>query len=96
MRGPHLQYHVTHQSRVHVSSQNVLSLHSQGPWPPELGRVLNQDNGAPPKKSRDTSIVWSCEKSKPVIFPQPQGRRDVKGKLVLVKNKHKNVNRMLR
>ena len=37
-------------------------------------------------------VTW---KIKTVIFPQPQGRRDVKGKLVLVKNKHKNVNRML-
>ena len=32
---------------------------------------------------------------KTVIFPQPPGHRDVKEKLVLVKNKHKNVNRML-
>ena len=39
--------------------KSVLSPHSQGPWPPKLGRVLTQDEGAPPKKSRDTSIVWS-------------------------------------
>ena len=33
---------------------------------------------------------------KTVIFPQLQGHRDVKEKLVLIKNKPKNVNRMLR
>ena len=49
MRGPHLQSHVTHQSRGHVSSQDVLSPHSQGPWPPEPGGVPNQADGAPPK-----------------------------------------------
>ena len=36
---------------------------------PKLGRVLKQDEGAPPfKKSRDTSIVWSHEKSRPPYF----------------------------
>ena len=68
MGGPHLQSHVTHQSRGHVASQNVLSPHLQDPWSPELGRVLNQDDRAPPKKSRDTSIVWSREKSHRHIF----------------------------
>ena len=68
MRGPHQQNHVTHQLRGHFSSQNVLSPHSQGPRPPKLASVLNQDEGAPPKKLRDTSIVWLREKSKPSYF----------------------------
>ena len=75
-----------------ITSQikNVLSPHSQGPWPLKRGRVLNQDEGAPPKKSRGTSIVWLREVKN--IFPQPQGSRDVKAKLVLAKPKHKNAN----
>ena len=40
-------------------------------------------------------VTWhfSCVatwKIKNVIFPQPQDRQDVKGKLVLTKNKHEN------
>ena len=65
--------------------KNVVSPHSQDPQPQELGWVLNQDEGAARKMSRKT-----------VIFPQLQGHRDVKEKLVLIKNKPKNVNRMLR
>ena len=45
-------------------NKNVLCPHSQGPWPPKLGRVLNQDEGTTPKNSRDTSIVRSGEKLK--------------------------------
>ena len=68
MAGPHLQSQVTHRSRGHVSGQNVSSPHSGGPRPPKLGRVLNQDEGTRPKKSRDSLIVWSREKSKPSYF----------------------------
>ena len=68
MAGPHLQIHVTHRSRGHVSGQNVSSPHSEGPRPPKLGRVLNQDEGTRPKKSRDSLIVRSREKSKPSYF----------------------------
>ena len=57
-----MQSHVTHQSRGHVSSQNVLSPHSQGPQSPKLASVLNQDEGAQRKKLRDTSIVCSRKK----------------------------------
>ena len=56
------------QSRGYVSSQNALSPHSQGLWYPELGSVLNQNEGVPPKKIRGTSIVWLREKSKPSYF----------------------------
>ena len=75
---------MSRQSRGYESSQNVLSPHSQGSWPSKLGSVLNQNEGPPPKKSRDISIMWSREKSKPSYF------------LNLVKKKHKNASRMLR
>ena len=68
MRRPQLQSHVTHRSRAHVSIKNGLSPHSQDPWPPKLGRMLDQDEGVLPKKSRDTSIVWSREESKSSYF----------------------------
>ena len=96
MRGPHLQSHVTHQSRGRVSSQNVLSPHSQGPRAPKRTSVLNQGEGAPTQKVTwhfNCVVTWKIQT---VIFPQPQGRRDVKGKLKLVKNKHKKANKMLR
>ena len=48
--------------------KNVLCPHSQGSWPSKLGGVLNQDEGDPPKKSRDASIVRSREKSKMSYF----------------------------
>ena len=57
-------------------------VHIQSPWSPKLDRKLNQDEGSPPKKSPDTST----------ISLQTQDYRDVKGKLVLVKNKHENAN----
>ena len=50
MRGPHLQSHVTHQLRGRVSSQNVLSPHSQGSRAPKRTSVLNQGEGAPTQK----------------------------------------------
>ena len=46
------------RSRGHVSSQNVLSPHSQGPRPPKRGSVLNQNERTPPKRSRDTSNIF--------------------------------------
>ena len=49
-------------------SQNVLSPDSQGPRSPELGSVLNQNEGTPLKNSRDISIAWSREKLKPSYF----------------------------
>ena len=42
MTGPHLQSHVTHQSSGRVSSQNVLSPHSQGPQPQPKSHVKLQ------------------------------------------------------
>ena len=53
-----------------------LSPHPQDPWLPKLDMVLNQDDGAPLKKSRGTSIVWSRDKIKTIIFPQSQCRRE--------------------
>ena len=47
-----LTYKVTWHIDEVVTFQvkNVLSPHSQGPYPPKLDRVLNQDEGDPPKK----------------------------------------------
>ena len=59
MRGPPSQSHVATRQ-----IKNILWPHSQGPWPPKLVWVLNQDEGSPPKKSCDTSIVQSNEKTK--------------------------------
>ena len=70
----------------------VWSPHSQGPWSSKLGKLQTQDEGALPKKVTwhfNCVIKW---KIKNVIFPQPQSLRDVRGKLVLAKNKHKNTN----
>ena len=48
--------------------KNVISPLSQGPWPPKLDMVLTQDEGTPPKKSRDTSILTSHDNSKTSYF----------------------------
>ena len=50
-----------------VKSKRFISRFTR-PMRPELGSVLNLNEGAPPKKSRDTSIVWSREKSKLSYF----------------------------
>ena len=49
--------------------KNVLSPHLQGPWPAKLGRVLTQEEGASPKKSRDTLLCSQMENQKRYIFP---------------------------
>ena len=64
--------------------KNVLSSHSSGPWPPKLGRVLNQDEWPHPKRHVTLQLCGQV-KIKSVTFPQPQGRGDVKGKLALAK-----------
>ena len=61
-----VMWHIDHMVRWQIKT--VLSPHSHRPWPAKLGRVLTQDEGAPPKKSRDTSIVWSNGKSKTSYF----------------------------
>ena len=53
-------WHIDHVVTCQV--KNILSPHSQVPWPPKRGRVLNEDEGDLPKNSGDTSIVWSREK----------------------------------
>ena len=67
MTRPHPQSHVTHQLRGYMANQNRYISTSTKPMVPKVGRVLTQDEGAPPKKSRDTSILQSHG-----IFPDPQ------------------------
>ena len=60
MGGPLLQSHVINKKRYIPTFTRPID----PKLTPKLGRVLNQDEGAPPKNSRDTSIVWSPEKPK--------------------------------
>ena len=91
MRGPHPPSYVTLQYRGHVTNKKRYIFTFTRPMGPKLSRlrglrmrgphpqghkVLNQDEGG-------------CQND---MSPQPQGYRDVKGKLVLAKNKHKNAN----
>ena len=68
MRGPHPQSHVTQDHVVLWQIKNVIYPHSQGSWPPKIGRVLTQDEGTSPKKSRYTSILQSRDNSKTSYF----------------------------
>ena len=52
MKGLHLQSHVKHQSRGHVSSQNVLFPHSQGPLPQKLVGCWIRMKGPHPKRHK--------------------------------------------
>ena len=91
MREPQVQSYVTHRPRGHVANKKRYIFTFTRPMGPKLSRlrglrmrgphpqghkVLNQDEGG-------------CQND---MSPQPQGYRDVKGKLVLAKNKHKNTN----
>ena len=58
-RGPHLQSHVT---KCYISNFTR-------PMDSKLSRVVTQDEENPPIKSRDTSIVWSRDKSKIFCLP---------------------------
>ena len=64
MRGPHLQSHVTYRPRGLVRNQKLCISTFTKPMDPKLSRVVTQDEGNPPAKSRATSIVWSRDKSK--------------------------------
>ena len=64
MREPHLQSHVT-IDHVVTCQVKMFYLHIHKTHVPQN---LNQDEGVPSNKSRDTSIMWSREKSKPSYF----------------------------
>ena len=59
-------WHIDHVVTCKVKTLYLHIHKAQGP--PKLARVLNQDEGAQPKKLRDTPIVWWREKSKPSYF----------------------------
>ena len=64
MRGLHPKCHVTFRHRGHLTNKKryistfIQCINSK------LSRMVIQDEGNPPTKSRDTSIVWSHDKSK--------------------------------
>ena len=68
MTGPHPQSQVTHQLRGYMANQNRYISTSTRPMVPKVGRMLTQDEGAPPKKSRNTSILQSHGNSKTSYF----------------------------
>ena len=54
MRGTHLQRHVTHQSRGHVTNQKRCISTFTRSTDPKLSRVVSQNEGTPPTMSCDT------------------------------------------
>ena len=63
MRGLHLQSHVTHQSRAHVSIKNVLSPHSQGPRLMAHGLQLHGSWPSRPRVHVSWPRTWYCAES---------------------------------
>ena len=81
MRGLHPQCHVTLRQRGHLrNKKRYISTFIQC-MNPKLSRVVTQDEGNSPTKSRKTSIVWSHDKSK-ILCPHfhkaqgPQTQQD--------------------
>ena len=64
MRGPHQQSHVTHRYSGHVTNKKRYISTFTRPMDLKLSRLVTQDEGIPPTKSRDTPITWSRDKSK--------------------------------
>ena len=64
MSGPHPKSHVTFQYHGHVTNKKCYISTFTRPIDPKLSRLVTQDEGTSPTKSRDTSITWSCDKSK--------------------------------
>ena len=64
MRGPHPQSHETLRYRGHVTNTKRYISTFTRPVHLKLRRVVTQDEGTPPTKSRDTSTAWSCDNSK--------------------------------
>ena len=70
MRGPHLQSHVTHKPRGHVTNQKRYISTFTRPMDPKLNQLVTQDEGTPTTKSCDTSTWWSRDKQKTLYFPK--------------------------
>ena len=95
MRGPHPQSHVMHQSRGHVTNQKrFMSTFTKFMSPKTWQGAESKWGGSTQKATWHFSceVTWKIRNI--ISQPQgyPQGYRDVKGKLVLAKNKHKNAN----
>ena len=58
MREPHLQSHVTFQYRGHVTNEKRYISTFTRPMDPKISRVVTLNDGTPPTRSRDTSILW--------------------------------------
>ena len=67
MKGPHPQNHMTLQHHGHLTNKKHISTFI---WrvDSKLSRVVTWDDGTPPTKSHETSIVWSHGKSKVFYF----------------------------
>ena len=64
MRGPHPQNPVTIRYRGQVINKKRYISTFTEPVDPKLSSEVTYDEGTPPKKSRDTSITSSRDKSK--------------------------------
>ena len=73
MRRSHLQSHMPHWPRGHVTNQKRYISTFTRPTDPKLCRVVAQDEEISSTKSHDTSTTWSRDKSKNVISPLSQG-----------------------
>ena len=71
--GSHLQSHVTHRPRGHVTNQKRYISTFTRPTDPKLCRVVAQDEEISSTKSHDTSTTWSHDKSKNFISLLLQG-----------------------
>ena len=73
MMRSHLQSHVTHRPRGHMTNQKrYISIFTR-PADPKLCRVVAQDEEISSAKSHGTSTTWSRDKSKNFISLLSQG-----------------------
>ena len=68
MMGSHLQSHVIHRPRGHVTNQKRYISTFTRPTDPKFWRLVAQDEEILSPKSHGTSITWSRGKSKNYIF----------------------------
>ena len=71
--GSHLQSHVIHRPRGHVTNEKRYISTFTMPTDPKLCRAVAQDEEISPTKSHDTSTTWTCDKSKKFISLLSQG-----------------------
>ena len=64
MREPYSQSHVTLRYHGHVTNKKRYVYPFTRPMYPKLRRVVIEDDGTQPKKSRDILTTWSSDNSK--------------------------------